>query len=160
MSSRSYRCGLARRAELPGITLAHGEETRVRVAVERRRKGAMEQWYELRAEVVSPRHPLVVAATAMLVGSVEPTAGERALEPAEQRFVSLMHTQGYMRLAPVPAEMAFADEQSNQHSLFEVAWHPVRSLPLLALAAARRRTARVRVWLCFTVRLHVNGVCI
>ena len=96
------------------------------------------------AEVCAACHPLVVAPSAVVVWAVEPATWEGCHEPAEERLVTLVHSEGDLRLAPVPAEVAFADEQANEQAFVEFGRHCAFTPGLDELPR------------CFTVRLHVE----
>jgi hypothetical protein len=51
----------------------------------------------------------------MVVRSIEAASGgKRALHPAKERLVVGVHAQGDVRLASVPAEMTFPDQQADE----------------------------------------------
>ena len=56
----------------------------------------------------------------MVVGAIQPAVGKPGLEPAEDRLVADVHPQHHLRLAPVPAERALADEQADEEASVEV----------------------------------------
>jgi hypothetical protein len=69
----------------------------------------------------APDEPLEVRSTGMVVGAVEPGAGDDLEESSEERFVPGMHPNRYGWLAAVTAEAPlpdqYADEQADLESL-------------------------------------------
>ncbi len=75
---------------------------------------AIQERHELFPEKGSPGHPLEVASAAVVVGTVELASGEGLLEPTEEGLMVGVHPQGYVRLAAVSSEVAFADEEPQE----------------------------------------------
>lgn len=61
------------------------------------------------------RHPLVVAAASMPVGSVQATPGKALHEPAKQGLVAHVHAQRYLGLLAVTAKGSLANEDPYHH---------------------------------------------
>jgi hypothetical protein len=81
-----------------------------------RPKMLVQERHELIAEHRATRHPLVVAATRMVVRTVQPAARHAVHEPLEQRLVVSVHPERDLGLAPVTAEMPLPDQDSDQES--------------------------------------------
>ncbi len=106
-------------------------------------KTTKKDWQQLVAKRPASRHPLVVAPSSMMVGTVESGAWNYLKQPVKELFVSHMHSQGYLRLAPIAAEMAFANQDANQESFFEFG-HSCQSLPpMLFHCQVSRETSMV-----------------
>ena len=65
-------------------------------------------------------HPLEIVAVAVVIRPVELAAWKPRLEPAEQSLVAYVHAQGDLRLTPITAEVALADEDPEQQAALEV----------------------------------------
>ena len=78
----------------------------------------------------------------MVVGAVEARAGKARLQPAEQRLVADVHAQRDLRLLPVAAEVALADQDAHDEAPLDVA----------QLRLRRVRSPRD----CFTVMKNVK----
>ncbi len=75
-------------------------------------------------EVATSSHPLEVAPAVVVIRPVQLAAREGLLDPMEQRSMSHVHPQCYLRLATIPAKVTFTDQQTDQHTLFELCRQP------------------------------------
>ena len=66
------------------------------------------------AEEGAPCHPLVVVAAVVAVRTVELAPRKGPLEPEEEGLVADMHAERDLRLSPVAAEVALADEDADE----------------------------------------------
>lgn len=102
------------------VPLLHLEEAAMGFAVEVRREVLVQEGDEVVAKGLAPDHPLVVAPSSVVVGAVELAAGEGLLQPEEEGFVVRVHAECDLGLSPVAAEVAFADEDSEEEAGLEV----------------------------------------
>ena len=91
-------------------------------------KTTKQDWQQLVTKRLASGHPLIVAPSSVMVGTVESGAWNYAKQPMKELLVPYMHSQSYLRLTAIAAEMAFANQDANQESLFEVG-HGYPSLP-------------------------------
>jgi len=91
-------------------------------------KTTKQDWQQLVTKRLASGHPLVVAPSTMMVRAVESGAWNNSKQPMKELLMSYMHSQGHLRLTPVAAEMAFANQDANQESFFKVG-HGFPSLP-------------------------------
>ncbi|MHB1808359.1 MAG: hypothetical protein ACYCU0_03585 [Solirubrobacteraceae bacterium] len=61
-------------------------------------------------ERVAARHPLIIGASAVRVRPIEARAWKSSVKPAKERLVSGVHSQRYLGVASVAAEMALSDQ--------------------------------------------------
>jgi len=64
-------------------------------------------------QVLSPSHPLVVAAAPVVIRAVEPPTREGLLNPDKKSFVVGVHAEGDVRLAAIAAEVSLADQEAQ-----------------------------------------------
>jgi hypothetical protein len=76
-------------------------------------KSTKQDWQQHFAKGVASGHPLVVVPPSMMVRTVELGAWDRPNQPLKELLVSHMHSQGHLRLTPIAAEMAFANQDAN-----------------------------------------------
>jgi hypothetical protein len=111
------------RTELPLILEPHAQEPLVSVCIDRRGQATLEDRKKDVPKEGPASHPLVVAPPAVVVGPVESAPGDRSLDPAKQRGVTLVHAQGNVRLASVATKVPLTYENSDEHPFVEVVHH-------------------------------------
>ena len=100
--SRGRRVIPRSRSELPGVSGHHLDEPLIPVTVQVRGDSGLDKREQFVAEVGTACHPLVVAAPTVVVRSIQPATRESPFQPVEQGLVPDVHSQGDLRLAPVP----------------------------------------------------------
>jgi len=109
------------KVRLEAVSLFHLEIAPVAFSVEIGREVLIQERDEFPAKKLPPRHPLIVASTAMVVRTIEFPAGKGAFDPAKKGLVVGVHTEGDLRLPTIPAEVSFADQDSDQEADIYVA---------------------------------------
>src|SRR5271169_963779 len=79
------------------------------------------------AKRLASGHPLEIVPSPMMVRTVERRAGDHHKQPSKELLMSHVHSQGYLRLPPVAAEMAFANQNAEEEA-FVVVGHDLPSL--------------------------------
>lgn len=115
-----------------GVRLPHPMEPLIGVVVKLPGHAAIEKRKEDLSEEWPSRHPLVVVPPAVVVRPVEATARERTLQPAEEHRVTCVHSQTDLGLTTVTSEASLADQQADQHPLFELRRHWTRTLRVVS----------------------------
>ena len=86
------------------------------MAVEPVVKLLLEQRQDVPDKRPAPRHPLVIRAPTVVIGSIQASVGQALEQPPEDGFVPHVHPQGHLRLLAIAAERAFADEKTDDHA--------------------------------------------
>jgi len=120
-------------ADSESISLLHELVALPRSSVDLRAQPAVEQGHDHRAQVRSACHPLEVASSGVVVGSVQAAPRKRGHHPAEERLVRDVHAERDLGLSAVAAKMPFPDEDSQENADLQVSRD-----------------------CCFTVRSHVK----
>lgn len=104
-------------------------------------KTTKQDWKQFISKRLAADHPLVVAPSSMMIGTVEPGAWNQSKQPTKELFVSNVHPQSHLRLAAVAPKMAFANQDANQESFFELGHGLGRVLPMLFHCQVSRETS-------------------
>jgi hypothetical protein len=107
---------------------------------------SVEERHEPGAERLTAHHPLEVAATSMVIRSVQATSGYPFNQPVEQRLVIGVHPERHVGLSAVPAEVPLSDQHTDQEA-------GVEGLQVLRIRSELRPShGFVLIECCFTVR--------
>ena len=98
-----------------GVGRAHTLVALVGVRVQVRAQVGVEE-RDQAAERRAPDEPLEVRSAGMMVWAVEPRSRDELTESTEERFVPGVHPDGYRRLAAVPTEASFADQDPDEQA--------------------------------------------
>jgi hypothetical protein len=86
-----------------------------------------QNWQQPFPKRLASGHPLVIAPPSMMVRTIKLGTWDYPQQPLKKLLVSQVHSQSNLRLAPITAEMAFANQNANQETFFEVG-HGLSSL--------------------------------
>src|SRR5580700_3632967 len=98
---------------LDPVTLAHAVEAGRRVGVQQPAV-TLDERNDMVAQVPPSCRPLEVRATAVVIGAVEGASRVVPPQPGKGLLMAGVHPERHLRLAAIPAEMAFPDQEADQ----------------------------------------------
>jgi hypothetical protein len=105
-------------------------------------KAAKQDRQQIISKGLATSHPLVVVPPSVMIRPVELGGRDNAQKPMEKLLVPGMHSQSYLGMKSIAAEMPFTDQDPKQETFFEFG-HALQSRGMLFHCQVSRETQKV-----------------
>jgi hypothetical protein len=102
------------------VALLHGVKAAKALLIERGVETAVKQRHDHLPQIGAARHPLIVAAATVLIGTIKPAAGKPGLNPMKESLVIGVHSEGYLGLPAIASEVSLADQETHEDPEVEI----------------------------------------